>query len=162
MRSHQRRHDRKDNKIAESSVTPPAGRLFDRELSQLAFNERVLALAARETVPLAERLRFVCIVSSNLDEFFEIRVAGLMEEMREKGGVGPSSALWPQYLEISRRAHALVERQYALFNTVLMPALARHGIVIRNHAERTPAQRKWVREYFDSEVRPLLSPIGLD
>ncbi|MCS6945542.1 MAG: polyphosphate kinase 1 [Sutterellaceae bacterium] len=145
-------------------MTAPAavGRLFDRELSQLAFNERVLALAARETVPLAERLRFVCIVSSNLDEFFEIRVAGLMEEMREKGGVGPSSALWTQYVEISRRAHALVERQYALFNTVLMPALARHGIVIRNHAERTPAQRKWVREYFDSEVRPLLSPIGLD
>lgn len=163
MRPKKRKRERKESTIASASGPPSAaGRLLDRELSQLAFNERVLALAARPSVPLAERLRFVCIVSSNLDEFFEIRVAGLLDEMRENGGIGPASALWPAYVEIARRAHALVDRQYALFNTVLMPALARHRIVIRNHAERTPAQREWVREYFESEVRPLLSPIGLD
>jgi polyphosphate kinase len=163
VRSKKRKRDRKEPIIAIASAPPStAGRFLDRELSQLAFNERVLALAARASVPLAERLRFVCIVSSNLDEFFEIRVAGLLDEMRENGGITPASPLWPAYAEIARRAHALVDRQYALFNTVLMPALARHRIVIRHHAERTPAQRRWVREYFESEVRPLLSPIGLD
>jgi polyphosphate kinase len=163
VRSKKRKRDRKEPNIAIAPALPSAtGRFLDRELSQLAFNERVLALAARASVPLAERLRYVCIVSSNLDEFFEIRVAGLLDEMRENGGIGPASPLWPAYLEIARRAHALVERQYELFNKVLIPALARHRIVIRNHAERTPAQRKWVREYFESEVRPLLSPIGLD
>ncbi len=143
-------------------LVAPAERFLNRELSQLAFNERVLALAARASVPLAERLRYVCIVSSNLDEFFEIRVAGLMEQLRESRGGGPASPLWQEFMRISERAHALVDRQYALFNQTLAPALARHGVVVVNHAERTPAQRAWVREYFEREVRPLLSPIGLD
>ncbi|GAB4464622.1 MAG: polyphosphate kinase 1 [Burkholderiaceae bacterium] len=149
----------KDQKIAAPAAPPE--RFLNRELSQLAFNERVLALAARASVPLAERLRYVCIVSSNLDEFFEIRVAGLMEELRESRG-GPASPLWQEFVRISDRAHALVDRQYALFNQTLAPALARHGVVIVSHAQRTPAQRAWVREYFEREVRPLLSPIGLD
>ncbi|MFN3566833.1 MAG: polyphosphate kinase 1, partial [Burkholderiaceae bacterium] len=152
-----RAKSRKDQEIAA-----PTERFLNRELSQLAFNERVLALAARASVPLAERLRYVCIVSSNLDEFFEIRVAGLMEELRGSRNDGPASPLWQEFMRISERAHALVDRQYALFNQTLAPALARHGIVIVSHAERTPAQRAWVREYFEREVRPLLSPIGLD
>ncbi|MFZ5540226.1 MAG: polyphosphate kinase 1 [Pseudomonadota bacterium] len=151
---------RKDQEIAAPAA--PTERFLNRELSQLAFNERVLALAARASVPLAERLRYICIVSSNLDEFFEIRVAGLMEELRGLRNGGPASPLWQEFMRISERAHALVDRQYALFNQTLAPALARHGIVIVNHAERTPAQRAWVREYFEREVRPLLSPIGLD
>lgn len=151
---------RKDQEIATPAAPPE--RFLNRQLSQLAFNERVLALAARASVPLAERLRYVCIVSSNLDEFFEIRVAGLMEELRESRGGGPTSPLWQEFMRISERAHALVDRQYALFNQTLAPALARHGVVIVNHAERTPAQRAWVRGYFEREVRPLLSPIGLD
>jgi polyphosphate kinase len=129
-----------------------------RELSQLAFNERVLSMAARERVPLAERLRYVCIVSSNLDEFFEVRLSDLTEEMR-KDNATPAAAT---YRSILARTHRLVRRQYALYNEVLMPALAGRGVVILNSVERTPPQREWVSHYMQREVRPLLSPIGLD
>ena len=129
-----------------------------RELSQLAFNERVLAMATREDVPLAERLRYICIVSSNLDEFFEVRLTDLTEEMRsDKTGPAASS-----YRAILARAHRLVRRQYALYNEEVMPALARRGVVILRNPDRNAAQREWVRDYLQREVRPLLSPIGLD
>ncbi len=156
--------DKRGNAIGALTGLPtaPAERGLNRELSQLAFNERVLALAANSSVPLAERLRYLCIVSSNLDEFFEIRVAGLMEEMREDGGLVLGAALWQSFAHVAERAHALVDRQYVLFNQTIMPALGRQRIVVVNHAARTPAQRKWVRDYFEREVRPLLSPIGLD
>jgi polyphosphate kinase len=119
-------------------------------------------MAEREDIPLAERLRYICIVSSNLDEFFEIRVSDIMDMLRETGGLGPASPHWAMYQEISRRAHDLVERQYNTYNATLTPALARQGIVVINHRERTPAQRAWAREYFRREVLPLLSPVGLD
>jgi polyphosphate kinase len=164
VNSKKNKRARKDSAITTLRAADLRGapRFLDRELSQLAFNERVLALAERASVPLAERLRFLCIVSSNLDEFFEIRVAGLMEEMREAGGIGRAAAAWPAFVDLAQRAHALVDRQYALFNQVLMPAFGGQHILIVNHADRTAEQRKWVRAYFDSEVRPLLSPIGLD
>jgi polyphosphate kinase len=139
-----------------------SARLLNRELSLIAFNERVLALASRADVPLAERLRYVCIVSSNLDEFFEVRLSDLIDEMRESGGWGPTAARWPEFEQIAARAQILVDAQYRLFNETLMPALARQGIVVLNHAQRTAAQRRWVKEYFEREVRPLLLPIGLD
>jgi polyphosphate kinase len=151
--------------VAVATAAPPPAateRFLQRDLSQLAFNERVLAMAQREHVPLAERLRYLCIVSSNMDEFFEVRLSALIDDMREEGGWNERSALWATYVAASRRAQALVERQYALFNDVVMPALAGAGVVVINHAERTPAQRAWVRAYFEQEVRPLLSPIGLD
>jgi polyphosphate kinase len=113
-------------------------------------------------MPLAERLRFICIVSSNLDEFFEIRVSDLMDMLRESGEVGPAAPQWASFVQISQRAHALVERQYAVYNETIMPALAQARIVVLNHLQRTPRQRAWVREYFRREVLPMLSPIGLD
>ncbi len=140
----------------------PPQRFLDRELSHLAFNERVLSLTGRASVPLAERLRYVCIVSSNLDEFFEIRASGLMGEMRESGGLNAASPLWESFVQIAERAHALVERQYEIYNEHLKPTLARARIFVLSHAKRSPAQRAWVKEYFEREVRPLLSPIGLD
>ncbi|MBV8208500.1 MAG: polyphosphate kinase 1 [Burkholderiaceae bacterium] len=140
----------------------PAPRFLDRELSHLAFNERVLALAERASVPLAERLRYLCIVSSNLDEFFEIRLSALMGEMRESGGIGEASRLWESFSRIAERAHALVDRQYRIYNEQIIPKLAGERIVVLSHSKRTPAQRAWVREYFEREVRPLLSPVGLD
>lgn len=139
-----------------------SARLLNRELSLIAFNERVLALASRADVPLAERLRYVCIVSSNLDEFFEVRLSDLIDEMRESGGWAPTAARWSEFEQIAARAQILVDAQYRLFNETLMPALARQGIVVLNHAQRTAAQRRWVKEYFEREVRPLLLPIGLD
>lgn len=128
----------------------------------LAFNERVLAQAERATIPLAERLRYLCIVSSNLDEFFEIRLSDLIDEMRERGGWSPQSSQWELYVRISERAHTLVDRQYGLFNQSVMPALEAEDIVVLNHEQRTAPQRAWVQEFFEREVRPLLSPIGLD
>jgi len=152
-----RRHKHKFHRRKPELLTPEL--YLNRELSMLAFNERVLAMATRTAVPLAERLRYVCIVSSNLDEFFEVRISDLSEEIRETHGASPQA---PMYAAIMERAHRLVEAQYALFNQTIMPALERRDIVVINHAQRNEAQRAWVQEYFQHEVRPLLSPIGLD
>jgi polyphosphate kinase len=142
----------------EKALSPAPEPYLNRELSLLAFNERVLAMALRSSVPLAERLRYVCIVSSNLDEFFEVRMSDLTEEVRA-GATGPIATSYSMVVE---RAHRLVERQYDLYNRTIMPALERHRIVIVNHAQRTAQQRAWVRDYFQREVRPLLAPVGLD
>ncbi len=132
--------------------------LLNRERSILEFNRRVLAQALRADVPLLERLRYVSIVSSNLDEFFEVRFAGALEAARSPGAGDASREL----TAISREAHSLIEEQYAVFNEQVMPSLALHGIRIANHAERTVAQREWVERFFEREVRPLLVPVGLD
>lgn len=131
---------------------------LNRELSTLAFNRRVLAQARRDDVPLLERLRYVTIVSSNLDEFFEVRFADYLELARQPGaGVSHRDLKM-----VAADAHALIDEQYAVFNDEVMPALQRHGIVIVNHAERTEAQRAWVARFFEQQVRPLIVPVGLD
>ncbi|MBI5717837.1 MAG: polyphosphate kinase 1 [Burkholderiales bacterium] len=136
----------------------PALRLLSREASILEFNRRVLTQARRDDVPLLERLRYLTIVSSNIDEFFEIRVADTLAAQRE-----PGSGVLPADVEaMSRAAHALIDEQYALLNDVLMPALAKAGIVVLNHAERGGAQRAWVADFFERQVRPLLVPLSLD
>jgi len=137
---------------------------INRELSILAFNARVLALAEDAATPLLERLRFLCIVSSNLDEFFEIRIAGLREQLRLKAPlVGMTLAeLRTNLVEISQGAQRLVGQMYGVLNGEIIPALAAAGIRIVRGAERTPAQRAWAAEYFQKEIRPLLTPIGLD
>ena len=131
---------------------------LDREQAILDFNRRVLAQAERVDVPLLERLRYVTIVSSNLDEFFEVRFADYMEAVRERG----TDAARRELEALAASAHALIDEQYTLFNAEVMPALARAGIVIVNHAERTMAQRRWVAQFFEQQVRPLLVPVGLD
>ena len=148
-------------RVGATASTPP-DRFLNRELSQLAFTERVLAQAMRADVPLAERLRYVCIVSSIIDEFFEVRMSDLIDEMIEAGGWGSAAPQWDGFVRVSAAAHALVERQYQVFNQVLAPALEKRRILILSHAKRNARQRKWVREYFEREVRPLLLPIGLD
>jgi len=133
-------------------------RLLDRERAILLFNRRVLAQARRADVPLLERLRYLTIVSSNLDEFFEVRVADTIEAARQPGtGVSNSDIA-----AVSAAAHELIDEQYALFNEELMPALRREGIHVINHAERNEAQRRWVDRFFESQVRPLLVPVSLD
>ena len=133
---------------------------LDRDHSILAFNERVLDWARRPDVPALERLRYLCIVSSNLDEFFEVRVAPHLFAAR----TGEASALGsPESFEaLSKLAHALVANQYALYNDALVPMLARTGIEILSHSDRSPEQRAWVSDYFDRQVRPLLIPVSLD
>jgi polyphosphate kinase len=143
---------------------PPPSQFLNRELEMLEFNRRVLAQAADEAVPLLERLRFITIVSSNLDEFFEIRVAGLKEQIKlglpEPGpdGRGPSDV----FAAVGREAHAIVAEQYELLNKVVLPALAGEGIVFPKREAWSAAQKQWIRDYFFRELLPVLTPIGLD
>lgn len=141
---------------AAATVVP----FLDRDHSILAFNERVLDWAQRKGVPLLERLRFLTIVSSNLDEWFEVRAADHLSAAQAGELKGPYTLR--SFEKLSAVAHKLVERQYALYNDDLMPAFAKQGIAIVSHGERTTAQKAWVHEYFEREVRPLLIPVGLD
>jgi len=136
----------------------------NRELGLLAFNKRVLAQAEDEAYPLLERLRFLCIVSSNLDEFFEIRVAGLRAEMQAGSGrPGPDGMLVKDvYKAVTRDAHALVEQQYRLLNDELLPALEKEGVRFLRRSSWSPAQAEWIASYFFADVMPVLTPIGLD
>jgi polyphosphate kinase len=143
---------------ATAPAVPAAPDALDREQAILDFNRRVLAQAERADVPLLERLRYVTIVSSNLDEFFEVRFADYIEAVRERGTNGARRELEA----LAASAHALIDEQYALFNDKVMPALAQAGMVVVNHAERSAAQRRWVAEFFEQQVHPLLVPVGLD
>lgn len=134
--------------------------LLDRDHSILAFNWRVFDWACRRDVPLLERLRYLCIVSSNLDEFFEVRAELHLSAKlgQEQQGLYTAAS----FDALSVAIHDLVERQYALYNDELMPAFEKQGIRILSHGERNAAQRRWVKQYFEQEVRPLLIPVGLD
>ena len=138
---------------------PPA-MFLDRDHSILAFNERVFDWAVRTDVPLLERLRYLCIVSSNLDEFFEVRAAPHVAAARNDDRKGVYTVA--SFEALSAKAHALVTRQYALYNEALVPAFAAQGIRIVSQGARNAAQQRWVRGYFQREVRPLLVPVGLD
>ena len=137
---------------------------INRELSQLEFNFRVLAQAREAHTPLLERLRFLCISCTNLDEFFEVRVASL-RQLLEFGDrtPGPDGMDPLQALErIRSRAQELVSEQYQLWNRTLRPALRKAGVHLIARDEWNARQRHWLREYFRSEILPVLSPLGLD
>ncbi len=142
----------------------PHEHFLNRELSLLGFNRRVLAQAADNRVPLLERLRFLCIVSSNLDEFFEIRVAGLKEQI--KLGSHAVGADGMPILEVFRRvtglAHELIAEQYSLLNDAILPELEKQGIAFFRRNLWTKEQHSWIRDFFRKEVMPVLTPIGLD
>ncbi|HEY1792384.1 MAG TPA: polyphosphate kinase 1 [Opitutaceae bacterium] len=137
---------------------------FNRELSWLAFNRRVLEQAQSGRHPLLERVRFLAIVSSNLDEFFEIRVAGLMQQVDSGLTEFGSDGLSP--LEQLKRIHSvvasMVEDQYACWNHQLVPALAREGIVFRSPHDLSKAELNWVWAYFRDQIYPVLTPLALD
>lgn len=149
--------------IDVGDLTDP--RLYlNREASLLEFNQRVLELAQDTELPLLERLRFLCICTTNLDEFFEIRVAGLKQQLEHgvddagADGLGPAA----QLKRIETRAHELVEGQYRELNEVLLPALREEGIRVLKRREWDEAQAAWVKQHFDELVGPVLTPIGLD
>lgn len=146
------------------SGKPVKAAYFNRELSWLAFNRRVLEQAQSDKHPLLERVKFLAIVSSNLDEFFEIRVSGIIQQV-ESGitepnvdGLGPKESL--------RRIHSvvasLVEDQYDCWQNQLIPALAAEGIVFKTAAELTSPELAWVTAYFHEQVYPVLTPLALD
>jgi polyphosphate kinase len=140
-----------------------SGTLFkflDRDHSILAFNERVLDWSRRPEVPLLERLRYLCIVSSNLDEFFEVRAAPHLTAFQDSSSKGPYTA--DSFIGLSDATHEVVARQYEIYNNELLPEFAKMGILVVSHADRSTEQRRWVKAYFEREVRPLLIPVGLD
>ncbi len=141
-----------------------ARHFINRELSLLEFNRRVLAQAQDASLPLLERLRFLAICSSNLDEFFEIRVAGLKEKItHDLAWSGPDRTKPRTILDqLSQRAHELVAGQYRVLHEDLRPALRKKGIVLHEPEEWTKRQKTWARQYFRDEVQPVLTPIGLD
>ncbi|MBS0462109.1 MAG: polyphosphate kinase 1 [Proteobacteria bacterium] len=136
---------------------------LNRELSQIAFNERVLAQSRDASVPLLERLRYLCISSTNLDEFFEVRVAAIRHQLQFGGGatgpdgLGPATAL----TLIHDRAGRLVQAQYAQWKA-LLPELAAAGIRVLLPSDWNGAQKRWLRRLFRKEILPVLSPLGLD
>ncbi len=137
---------------------------LNRELGHLQFNIRVLEQARNSDYPLLERLRFLIIFSSNMDEFFEIRVAGLRQQIsfqREQTSIDGTS---PQQIldEIGQIAHEQVARQYQLLTEELLPALEREGIHFLRRSRLNEAQRAWLREFFYAEIMPVISPLGLD
>ncbi len=137
---------------------------INRELSFLEFNQRVLDQAFDESVPLLERLRFLCISCSNLDEFFEIRVAGL-KQLQELGGgqiAADGMSIPEQLAAIHERTTQLVADQYRCLNELLLPALATEGVPLLGRSEWSPQSTEWLEQYFEREIEPVLSPLGLD
>ena len=151
-----------ETSIMARTGLPRSAIFLDREMSQIAFNCRVLAQAEDRNIPLLERLRYLCIVGSNLDEFFEVRVASLLAQNTIDGEISTHPTFLAMMERISTQCHQLVLRQYNVLNTEILPQLAKKGIHLLRHTERNEAQRAWVKAYFDKEVRPLLTPIGLD
>jgi len=150
--------------IQPDSAKPAKSAYFNRELSWLAFDRRVLEQAQNENNPLLERIKFLAIVSSNLDEFFEIRVAGIIQQVDSDvtepsiDGLGPREQL--------RRIHSvvasLVEDQYRCWHEQLVPALAEQKVLIKTAKDLTAAELSWVQSYFSDQIYPVLTPLALD
>ena len=150
------------------SITPKAGGgkivYANRELSWLAFNRRVLEQAQNSSNPLLERTKFLAIVSSNMDEFFEIRIAGLLQQKDSTGGEQSMDGLSPrdQLKKAFAEIRKLVDEQYACWHEVLAPALAKEKITFKTAAQLTTAERGWVHDYFTKQVFPVLTPLAID
>ncbi|MCT1830192.1 RNA degradosome polyphosphate kinase [Brevibacterium luteolum] len=149
---------------ATHDLPAPADRFLDRELSWLAFNERVLALAADETIPLLERVNFLSIFASNLDEFFMVRVAGLKRRIATGLAVPSVTGAQPRAVmrSLGKHTHALMERHAALFTEDIEPALSREGIRLVRMDELTGEEQTIIDEMFDTQVFPVLTPLAVD
>ena len=145
-------------------MTSSSETLVNRELSTIAFNERVLALSQNEEMPLLERLRYVAIVSSNLDEFFEVRVASVKQRMALDLSMRKSDGMTPRQLLTAIRSQTakLVHQQYDLLQDQILPSLRKEGVFLWRRSEWTDAQRDWIQQYFTEQVSPVLTPLGLD
>ncbi len=136
---------------------------INREIAFLEFNRRVFSLCSDQSVPMLERLQFLCIAAEILDEFFEIRVAGLKQQELQKGRPGADGRTPTEQLEdVSQTAHQVVEEHYRILNEVLIPELESCGVRFLQRNEWTRAQRKWLKAYFKTELAPILTPMGLD
>lgn len=155
------------NSVVTQASPPVYGqveRYINRELSILDFNLRVLEQAVDPLNPLLEKLNFLLIFSRNLDEFFEIRVATMLEHFVQERDIQTADGLSPQEIlhQISETAHAAIERQYQILNEQIFPQLREEGISFLRRGELTQAQSNWVKKYFQEQVAPALTPISLD
>lgn len=142
----------------------PASRLIDRELSWLSFNERVLDLAADPSTPLLERIRFMAIFSSNLDEFYMVRVASVLSNLEDGSPMTASPDIEPSVLmkAISRQTHELVSRQSKIFKNELVPEMKKAGIEIVEWQDLKSDERKYVSKIFSDRIFPVLTPLAVD
>ena len=137
---------------------------FNRELSWLAFNRRVLEQAEDERYPLLERMKFLAFVASNLDEFFEIRVSGLIQQVESNitksgiDGLGPKE----QLRRVHNVAASLVNDQYKCWENAIVPGLAAAGVPFKSHAELNRREARWVKKFFEEQVHPVLTPLAID
>ena len=152
-----------ENKNNSSGLERPE-LYINRELSQLAFNRRVFEQSKDTSLPLLERMRFLCITSSNIDEFFEIRVSGLKQQVEFGGTQTGADGLTPTTVlhRISLEARELVTEQYKVLNDDILPALGREGIRFLRREEWSQEQRAWAKSYFEEDVLPVITPIRLD
>lgn len=163
LRQHDRNMHTKVNTDTAVQIARSISSIYlNRELSQLAFNRRVLAQAEDKSIPLLERLRYLCIASSNLDEFFEVRIASLLAQSRLDGDLVEPPTLTAALERTGIECHQIVARQYEVLNHEVLPQLSAKGIHLLRHQDRNEEQKAWVKAYFEREVRPLLTPIGLD
>src|SRR5439155_15238897 len=137
---------------------------INRELSWLEFNQRVLEEALDEKNPLLERLKFFCIVSSNLDEFFEVRVAGIKQQMEAEAVERSVDGLTATetFRAITARVRRMVADQYACWQNDLRPALKKNGFRFLRYDELDEADREWVEKFYRTEVQPVLTPLAID
>jgi polyphosphate kinase len=144
--------------------SPEPKRFLNRELSWLEFNQRVLDEACDSANPLLERLKFFTIVSSNLDEFFEVRVAGLKQQIESGTSERSVDGLTPVeiFQAITQRVRKMVADKYACWHEELQPALARHKICILQISDLKSADRAWLEEFYQGKVRPVLTPLAID
>jgi polyphosphate kinase len=138
--------------------------LLNRELGALEFNSRVLAQAEDSKTPLLERLRFIGIVSSNMDEFFEIRMSGIKEQLKSNphNTTPDGLKIKDAYKVIAEKSHELVARKFSLLQEDILPKLDKAGVKFYPSTEWTPSIKRWAKEFFDKELIPLITPIALD
>src|SRR6266403_132789 len=150
-------------KIPEKHFSAPEN-FINRELSWLEFNRRVLEEAQDSTQPLIERVKFLTIFSSNLDEFFEIRVAGIKQQIESETSDVGADGLSPTdtFNAIHRIAHEMVATEYALWKEDLAPTLAKNGIRVHDAAQLSTKRAAWARRFFQEEVFPMLTPLAVD
>ena len=167
MQNKPKTRSRAQKNIMEASKAPtfndPA--LYsNRELSWLEFNQRVLEEAEDSTNPLLERVKFLCIVSSNLDEFFEIRVAGLRQQRESKVSQAGPDGMSPneQLVAISQRVRKMVDDQYRLWNETLLPGLEKQNIFFLPYDDLSDDEKKYYTDYFEKSVYPVLTPLAVD
>lgn len=153
-----------DKKTTEADAPKNPENYINRDLSLLQFNSRVLTQAKDETIPLLERLNYLCISCSNLDEFYEVRVASVLQMANINPATLSSDGLTPneQLAKISGKAHALVDEQYRVLNTLLIPQLKRQNIRFVKRDKWSATQQKWIEKFFNTELLPILTPVGLD